>query len=104
MFVVWRTGRRGLAAVAGLATCGVVGAAALMIFVIMAVVSWPAGTAKADVLVSNIGQDEDSGEAFIDYELAQSFTTGTHAAGYTLTSIGSIPTKVREATFLRADP
>ena len=53
----------------------------------MSVVSWSAGTAFADVLVSNIGQTEDSGEAFIDYELAQSFTTGTHAAGYTLTSI-----------------
>ena len=62
--------------------------AALMVLVALAVVSWSAGPAGAQsVLVSNIGQDEFSADGFIDYELAQSFTTGTHAAGYTLTSV-----------------
>ena len=59
MAVVWRTGRRGLAAVAGLATCGVVGAAALMIFAAMTVVSWLARSAWAQsVFVGNIGQPD----------------------------------------------
>ena len=47
-----------------------------------------AGTARADVLVSNIGQTaNDSRVLGIYRELAQGFTTGSNANGYTLTTI-----------------
>ena len=39
------------------------------------------------VLVSNIGQAEEDVMEFGFHDVAQPFTTGTHAAGYTLTSI-----------------
>ena len=41
------------------------------------------------MLVSNLGQTEQPGtqESLRDYDVAQPFTTGTNAAGYTLTSI-----------------
>ena len=46
------------------------------------------GAAHAAVLVSNVGQALDAQIIlFTQHDLAQSFTTGTNAAGYTLTSI-----------------
>ena len=48
------------------------------------------GVAHAAVLVSNVGQTTDAGFnvlELMDLDAAQSFTTGTHATGYTLTSI-----------------
>ena len=46
------------------------------------------GAAHAAVLVSNVGQVLDAQiNLFTQHDLAQSFTTGTRAAGYTLTSI-----------------
>ena len=45
------------------------------------------GAAHADVLVSNIGHADIDGRLFSGVDAAQSFTTGTNATGYTLTSI-----------------
>ena len=38
-------------------------------------------------LVSNVGQTSENVQGFGDTDFAQSFTTGTNATGYTLTSI-----------------
>ena len=49
-----------------------------------------AGAAHAQttqVLVSNIGQAQDSISAIRSWDHAQGFTTGSNSAGYTLTSI-----------------
>ena len=46
-----------------------------------------AGTAAADTLVSNLGQTTNAGQNLSTDELGQSFTTGSHAAGYTLSGI-----------------
>ena len=46
-----------------------------------------AASASAAVLVSNIGQTRDSGTNFVQVDVAQGFTTGSNAGGYTLTSV-----------------
>ena len=75
--------------------------------------SLPGGTAHADVLVSNIGQTaNDSRVLGIYRELAQGFTTGSNANGYTLTTIEikfansnprAAPTVTLRAGFPRGD-
>ena len=49
------------------------------------------------MLVSNVGQADDDAGEFATHDFAQSFTTGSNAAGYTLTSIelrlGTLSTK-----------
>ena len=57
--------------------------AAALLIVLGAAVAAP--EARAAVLVSNFGQATD--DTSILNRVAQSFRTGTHAAGYTLTSI-----------------
>ena len=46
-----------------------------------------AAPASADVLVSNIGQSSSDGSLLANVDVAQRFTTGSHPAGYTLSSI-----------------
>ena len=46
-----------------------------------------AGTAWADTLVSNLGQSTGHGNTLGTDEFGQAFTTGSHAAGYTLSGI-----------------
>ena len=45
------------------------------------------GVAHAAALVSNVGQTTNGLTGLVQFDLAQSFTTGTNATGYTLTSI-----------------
>ena len=63
------------------AACGV-------LVVIAAAVALPAqAQAQAQVLVSNVGQANFGGAELHEFDLAQTFTTGSNSAGYTLTSV-----------------
>ena len=74
-----RSGR--LRSLATRAACGV-------LVVIAAAVALPAqAQAQAQVLVSNIGQANFGGAHLYEFDLAQTFTTGSNSAGYTLTSV-----------------
>ena len=78
------------AAVALLAAAALPRLAALLLVLAASLavpLSGAGGAAHADVLVSNVGQMELDGHLFSGNDLAQSFTTGTNATGYTLTSI-----------------
>ena len=70
-----------LRSLAARAACGI-------LVVIAAAVALPAqAQAQAQVLVSNIGQANFGGAELHDFDLAQTFTTGSNSAGYTLTSV-----------------
>ena len=59
-------------------------ALAALLLAVAGVVATPA---SADVLVSNIGQSSSDGSLLANDDVAQRFTTGSHPAGYTLSSI-----------------
>ena len=63
--------------------------AARRVFLALAVLCFTGagGLAHADVLVSNLGQIDGSEGSLGLFDQAQAFTTGSHSAGYTLTSV-----------------
>ena len=70
-----------LRSLAAQAACGI-------LVVIAAAVALPAqAQAQAQVLVSNVGQANFGGAHLYEFDLAQTFTTGSNSAGYTLTSV-----------------
>ncbi|MDE2676430.1 MAG: hypothetical protein OXI76_00835 [Gemmatimonadota bacterium] len=60
---------------------------ALMVFGVLVLGVMRAGPAEAQIKVGNVGQDSSATARLRDFDLAQAFTTGSHAGGYTMWSV-----------------